>query len=64
MIGVSCATYDMDEEAARSAVEHARNVTGLPATDPVRFGVEPLAEAIRDTWKDVAMNGGYGGVTG
>lgn len=57
VIGVSCATYDMDEEAARSAVEHARNVTGLPATDPVRFGVEPLAEAIRDTWKAVVVNG-------
>lgn len=46
VIGVSAATYDIDEGAARKAVERAREVTGLPATDPVRFGAEPLVEAV------------------
>ena len=46
VIGVSLATYDLPEDEARAAVRHAREVTGLPATDPVRFGVAPLAEAI------------------
>ena len=55
VVGVSCATYDIDEEAARAAVEHARTVTGLPATDPIRFGVEPLAEAVRETWEKMVV---------
>ena len=46
VIGVSLATYDLPEDEARAAVRHARETTGLPATDPVRFGVAPLAEAI------------------
>ena len=55
VIGVSVATYDLDEPEARAAVEHAREVTGLPATDPVRFGVEPLAEAVRRRREDLAQ---------
>ena len=54
VIGVSVATYDLDEPEARAAVEHARDVTGLPATDPVRFGVEPLAEAVRRRREELA----------
>lgn len=46
VIGVSLATYDISEDRARTAVEHAREVTGLPATDPIRFGPEPLVDAI------------------
>lgn len=46
VIGVSLATYDIPEDEARAAVRHAREVTGLPATDPIRFGTAPLAEAI------------------
>lgn len=46
VIGVSLATYDISEARARAAVEHAREVTGLPATDPIRFGPEPLVDAI------------------
>ena len=48
VIGVSLATYDISEAEARAAVRHAREVTGLPATDPIRFGAGPLAEAIID----------------
>ena len=46
VIGVSLATYDISEDDARAAVRHARDVTGLPATDPIRFGPDPLVEAI------------------
>ncbi|WP_419862136.1 DUF1611 domain-containing protein [Candidatus Palauibacter sp.] len=46
VIGVSLATYDIPEDEARAAVRHAREVTGLPATDPIRFGATPLVEAI------------------
>ena len=41
VIGVSLATYDISEEEARAAVRHAREVTGLPATDPIRFAAPP-----------------------
>jgi len=46
VVAVSLATYDIGEDEARRAVEDAACVTGLPVTDPVRFGAEPLAGAI------------------
>ena len=46
VIGVSLATYDISEARAAAAVEHAREVTGLPATDPIRYGPNPLVDAI------------------
>ena len=55
VIGVSLATYDISEAEARAAVRHAREVTGLPATDPIRFGAGPLAEAIIDA-RDAAAS--------
>ena len=46
VIGVALHTGDLDEPAARAACERAAKETGLPATDPVRFGARPLAEAV------------------
>ena len=46
VIGISLNTFDLDERAARRAVERAREETGLPVTDPVRFDVGPLVEAV------------------
>jgi uncharacterized NAD-dependent epimerase/dehydratase family protein len=46
VIGIALNTFDLDDDLARAAVRRATQETGLPATDPVRFGVEPLAEAI------------------
>jgi len=46
VIGISLNTYDLDEDAARRAVETVQSETGLPTTDTVRFGPEPVAEAI------------------
>jgi len=46
VIGVALNTYDLPERAAAAAVERAARETGLPATDPVRFGARPLVEAV------------------
>lgn len=46
VVGISCATYDLGEDEARRHVERARERTGLPVTDPVRFGPGPLADAV------------------
>lgn len=46
VIGVALNTYDLFESEARAACEAATRETGLPATDPVRFGTGPLVEAI------------------
>ena len=48
VIGISLNTYDLDDEAARSACEAASRETGLPATDPVRFDPASLVEAVRN----------------
>lgn len=47
VIAVAVATYDLSEQEALESIEHAQRVTGLPAADPIRFGVEPLAEAVQ-----------------
>jgi len=46
VIGISLNTYDLGESEARRACQQAHQETGLPATDPVRFGSAPLVEAI------------------
>jgi uncharacterized NAD-dependent epimerase/dehydratase family protein len=46
VIGVSLNTYDLSESEARRVCEQARQETGVPATDPVRFGSAPLIEAV------------------
>lgn len=46
VIGICLNTFDMPESQARDAIARAGEETGLPASDPVRFGPEPLVEAI------------------
>ena len=48
VIGIALMTYDLPEAAAREAVRRAAEETGLPATDPVRFGAAPLVAAIAE----------------
>ena len=36
----------MPEDAALTAIEDASRETGMPASDPVRFGAGPLLDAL------------------
>lgn len=45
-IGIALNTSDLSEADARAARDEAERLTGLPATDPVRWDPAPLAEAI------------------
>jgi uncharacterized NAD-dependent epimerase/dehydratase family protein len=46
VIGIALNTYDLDEGEALAACDLAEDVTGLPATDPVRFGPDRLVDAV------------------
>jgi uncharacterized NAD-dependent epimerase/dehydratase family protein len=46
VIGISLNTYDLPEADARRACDDAARETGLPATDPIRFGAAPLVNAV------------------
>ncbi len=48
VVAISLVTYHLDEAAARSAVLETAQTTGLPTTDPVRFGPGVLVDAIMD----------------
>jgi uncharacterized NAD-dependent epimerase/dehydratase family protein len=46
VVGIALNTYDLSEAAARAACAQASGETGLPATDPVRFGSAALVDAV------------------
>ncbi len=46
-IGVSLNTAGLSDDDARDAVARVADQTGLPTTDPVRFDVGPLADAVQ-----------------
>lgn len=45
-VAIALNTYDMADAEARAACEAATRETGLPCTDPVRFGPTPLVDAV------------------
>lgn len=46
VVGIALNTWGFDEAGARAAVAQAEAATGLPATDAVRFGCDPLLDEI------------------
>jgi uncharacterized NAD-dependent epimerase/dehydratase family protein len=46
VVAVSLATFTMNEADAKKAIERVQKETGLPVTDPVRFGPGKLLDAI------------------
>ncbi len=52
VVAVACTTYDMEPGPAREAVERARELTGLPASDPIRHGAGPLADAVEEAMEE------------
>lgn len=46
VVGLALNTRALTEDDGRRAIEEARAATGLPATDPVRFGADVLVDAI------------------
>jgi uncharacterized NAD-dependent epimerase/dehydratase family protein len=46
VVGVALNTYDLDEAAAKDAVKRVEDELGIPATDPIRYGVANILEAI------------------
>jgi uncharacterized NAD-dependent epimerase/dehydratase family protein len=54
VVAVSLLTYDLSESQALAAIERAERATGLPATDPFRFGAARLADAVNSARKGLA----------
>jgi len=46
VVGVSLMTTGLDDAAARSEIDELEGRLGLPTTDPMRFGVAKLADAL------------------
>lgn len=46
VLAIALNTRDLDEDAARRAIDEAEAETGLPADDPVRFGAARLVDAV------------------
>ncbi|MBN1342907.1 MAG: DUF1611 domain-containing protein [Phycisphaerae bacterium] len=49
--GVSLYTAGMSDEDARAAIKATAAETGLPTTDVVRFGCDPLIESLREAFE-------------
>ncbi|GAB1540649.1 DUF1611 domain-containing protein [Scytonema sp. NUACC21] len=46
VVGISLNTRQLDETAAKDAIAQVESQTGLPCTDPVRFGAAKLLDAV------------------
>jgi len=47
-VAVALNTSSCDDDAAKVAIETVASETGLPTTDPIRYGAEPIWQAIVD----------------
>jgi len=48
VVGLSLITHHLNEQAAKDAIKHAEDETGLPATDVMRFGAGILLDALTE----------------
>jgi uncharacterized NAD-dependent epimerase/dehydratase family protein len=46
VVAIALNTFHLTEEEGKAAIEQTQSTTHLPCTDPVRFGAEPLLNAI------------------
>jgi uncharacterized NAD-dependent epimerase/dehydratase family protein len=46
VVGIALNTVNLDENEAKDAIEKARQDTGLPCTDVIRFGADVLLDAV------------------
>lgn len=46
VVAIALNTHHLGEDEAQMAIEHTQLETGLPCTDVIRFGAEPLMDAI------------------
>jgi uncharacterized NAD-dependent epimerase/dehydratase family protein len=51
VVGIALNTFGLSNQEACAALERAAAETGLPATDPVRFGAGPLMDAVEGFMK-------------
>ncbi len=49
-------TFHLDREQAQQAISQVSDITGLPCTDPVRFGAEKLLSHIKTSPKPMNVN--------
>lgn len=56
VLGIALNTQALDEDEARAAIREAEAQTGLPVTDPVRFGGMPLVEACTRSLSTAALS--------
>jgi uncharacterized NAD-dependent epimerase/dehydratase family protein len=47
VIGISLNCHDLTDEQAKKTIADVEKLTGLPATDPVKFGVDKLFDAVK-----------------
>ncbi len=48
VVGIALNTFDLSDGDAREAVATTQDATGLPTTDPVRYGVDPLLDVLAE----------------
>jgi uncharacterized NAD-dependent epimerase/dehydratase family protein len=46
VIGIALNSYNLTQDKVLHLIDNIENSTGLPTTDPVRFGAEKLTDAI------------------
>jgi len=51
VVGIALNTFHLDEVGAKEAIAQVETETGLPCTDPVRFGADLLLDAVMSSKK-------------